>query len=367
MDEIDVSALQSGVILGGFAVSALLGVVMSWSRFCTMGALSDAVNIGDWTRMRMWLCAIGVAILGTQWLALTGWIDPQASIYTGTRLLWLSNLAGGALFGFGMVLASGCGAKTLLRIGTGSLKALVVFVVMGVFAYMTLRGLFAVIRVGWLEPIAIELPRGQDLPRLFSSSPEGARLARAVLATGLGGALLLTTFANRGFRTLPNIAGSVTVGLGVVAVWYLSGHLGFIAEDPDTLKPRFLGTNSGRMESLSFVGPSAFTLEWLMLWSDTSRTITLGIATALGMIAGAFLWSIATGRFRWEGFRDTQDTADHLIGAALMGVGGVTAMGCTIGQGITGLSMLALGALIAFGGIVAGAVAAFRLQAWRMA
>lgn len=365
MEEIDLTALRSGVIAGGFLVSALLGAVMSWSRFCTMGALSDAFNIGDWTRMRMWLFAIGVAMAGTQLLALAGIIDPKASIYTGPRLSWLSNLAGGALFGFGMVLASGCGAKTLLRIGAGSLKGLVVFVVMGVFAYMTLRGVFAVARVNALDPVSIELARGQDLPSVLSSTPEAARTLRAALGIGAGALLMLGALASRAFRSPANVLGSLTVGLGVVAVWSVSGYLGFVPEDPETLEPAFLATNSGRMESLSFVGPAAFTLEWLMLWSDTSRRITLGIASALGMISGALLWSIATRTFRWEGFRDTRDTADHLIGAALMGIGGVTAMGCTIGQGITGLSMLSLGALIAFGGIVAGAVAAFRFQSWR--
>lgn len=366
MEEIDLPALRSGVIAGAFLVSALLGAVMSWSRFCTMGALSDAFNIGDWTRMRMWLFAIGVAMTGTQLLALTGIIDPKASIYTGSRLLWLSNLVGGLLFGFGMVLASGCGAKTLLRIGAGSLKAVVVFVVMGVFAYMTLRGVFAVVRVNALDPVSIEFARGQDLPSALSSTQDGARTLRAVLGIGGGALLMLAALASRAFRSPANIVGSLAVGLGIVAVWWLSGHLGFVPEDPDTLKPVFLATNSGRMESLSFVGPAAFTLEWLMLWSDASRTITLGIASALGMIASAFVRSVATRDFRWEGFRDTRDTADHLIGSALMGIGGVTAMGCTIGQGITGLSMLSLGALIAFGGIVAGAWAAFRFQSWRM-
>ena len=365
MEEIDLTALRSGVIAGGFLISALLGAVMSWSRFCTMGALSDAFNIGDWTRMRMWLFAIGVAMAGTQLLALAGIIDPKASIYTGSRLSWLSNLAGGALFGFGMVLASGCGAKTLLRIGAGSLKGLVVFVVMGVFAYMTLRGVFAVARVNALDPVSIELARGQDLPSVLSSTPEAARALRVALGIGAGALLMLGALASRAFRSRASVLGSLTVGLGVVAVWSVSGYLGFVPEDPKTLEPAFLATNSGRMESLSFVGPAAFTLEWLMLWSDTSRRITLGIASALGMISGALLWSIATRTFRWEGFRDTRDTADHLIGAALMGIGGVTAMGCTIGQGITGLSMLSLGALIAFGGIVAGAAAAFRFQSWR--
>jgi uncharacterized membrane protein YedE/YeeE len=361
--DVDIPALGAAVVWGGFGIAFLLGVLMSWTRFCTMGALSDGINIGDWTRMRMWLLAIGVAVLGAQGLHAGGWIDLGKSIYTGPRLLWLSSLLGGAMFGFGMVLASGCGAKTLLRIGSGSLKALVVFLVMGLFATLTLKGLFAVPRVGLLEQVALELPRGQDLPRLLAGNATWPRLA---LGIGIGALLIVVALRDRAVRSPANLLGGVGVGLGVVAVWSLSGHVGYVAEDPDTLQERFIATNSGRMESLSFVGPAAFTLEWLMLWSDRSRVITLGIASALGVTAGAFAWSLATRSFRWEGFRDTRDTADHLAGAALMGVGGVTALGCTIGQGITGLSTLSLGSVLAFAGFAAGALAAFRYQTWRI-
>lgn len=366
MGEVDVAALGSAVVLGGFAVAFALGILMSRGRFCTMGALSDAFNIGDLTRLRTWGLAIGIAVAGTQLLAAAGLLDLGKTFYAAPRLSWLSNLAGGALFGFGMVLASGCGAKTLLRIGSGSLKGLVVFVVMGLFAYMTIKGLFAVPRAGLLDPVAIELPRGQDLPRLLSGSDDGVATLRLVLGLAIGALLAGTALRDPAVRSPVNLAGGVGVGLAVVATWYLSGHVGYVAEDPDTLQERFVATNSGRMESLSFVGPAAFTLDWLMLWSDRSRVITLGIATALGVAAGAFAWSLATRQFRWEGFRDTEDTANHLAGAALMGIGGVTAMGCTIGQGVSGLSTLSLGSLLAFAGIVGGAFAAFRFQLWRI-
>jgi uncharacterized protein len=127
-----------------------------------------------------------------------------------------------------------------------------------------------------------------------------------------------------------------------------------------------LRTNSGRMESLSFVAPVAYTIDYLMFFSDTSKVVTIGIAAVLGMITGSTAYALVAGQFRWEGFRDTEDTANHLVGAALMGFGGVTALGCTVGQGLSGVSTLAIGSFIAVAAIVAGAVLALKYQAWRL-
>jgi uncharacterized membrane protein YedE/YeeE len=367
--EADVVALRQWVIWGTFAIAFIVGLAMSRSNFCTMGAVSDIVNMGDWTRMRMWIGAIGVAVLGTQGLAWAGLIDLSRSIYTGTRLLWLSNAVGGLMFGFGMVLASGCGSKTLLRIGSGNLKSLVVFVVLGISAYMAMRGLFAVLRVASVDQVMLTLPQGQDLPRLLAGDDGAlARTLQAVLGVLIGGGLLAFAFASRAFREEPGAAtGAVVVGAGIVAVWFVSGHLGYLPEDPRTLEEAFVGTQSGRMESFSLVAPMAFTLELLMLWSDRNQVVTLGVASALGLVAGAFADALATRRFRWEGFQGVEDTANHLVGAILMGVGGVTAVGCTVGQGLTGISTLALGSVIALAGIIAGAYGGLRYQGWRVA
>jgi hypothetical protein len=367
MTPAEVTQLAHTVVALTFLISAVLGVVMSRTDFCTMGAVSDIVNLDDWTRMRMWLGAMGVAILGTQGLAAAGLIDPGRSLYAAPRLLWLSHLLGGLLFGFGMVLASGCGTKTLLRLGAGNLKSLVVFVVMGVFAYMSLRGLFAVWRVNSIDLVNLDLKAGQDLPRLIAASePQALRSVRLWLGLLSAGALIAFSLASASMRKPQPLLGALTVGLGITAVWYVSGHLGYIAEDPSTLEERFAGSQSGRPESLSFVAPAAYSLELLMLWSDQSKVLTLGIASVLGMTLGSTFYALATRRFRWEGFRGAEDTANHLIGAALMGIGGVCALGCTIGQGLSGISTLAIGSFITLAAIVGGAVAALRYQIWRV-
>lgn len=351
------SVISSSTILWlAFALGTVFGAVGNRTHFCAMGAIADVVGMGEWSRMRMWLLAIAVAVLGSAALHAGGQIDLGRSIYRTPNFLWLSHLAGGFSFGVGMVLASGCGAKTLIRIGGGNLKSLVVFIVLGLVAAITMHGVLGVFRVNILEKTALYLPGGQDLPALLVAVGMAPDAALTLCALMLGGGLLIFVFARRDFPTLDHLLGGLVVGLCVVAGWYVSGHLGYLAEDPNTLQDAFIATNSGRMESLSFVAPQAYALELLMLWSDSSRKLSFGIAAALGVIVGSLAWSLRSRSFRWEGFRDIEDTVGHLLGAALMGFGGVVAMGCTIGQGVTGLSTLAAGSILTFFSIIAGAV-----------
>ncbi|MCE1182843.1 MAG: YeeE/YedE family protein [Rhodocyclales bacterium] len=362
----EASISTAPVLWGAFAAAFIFGAIGQKTHFCTMGAVSDIVNMEDWSRMRMWLLAIGIAILGAGGLHAAGLIDLGKSIYRTPSFIWLSYLVGGGCFGIGMVLASGCGSKTLIRIGGGNLKSVVVFLVVAVVAYMTMRGVLGVFRVNFLDKAAINLAGGQDIPALLTAAGLEAKTAFWLAVLGIGGGLTAFALIKKDFWTLDNLLGGLGTGLMVVAAWYVSGHLGYLAEHPDTLEEAFLATNSGRMESLTFVAPQAYTLELLMLWSDSSRTMTFAIATVMGVIAGSFAWSLVTKSFRWEGFSSIEDTASHLIGAALMGFGGVTAMGCTVGQGITGFSTLALGSIVTFLAINAAAVATLKFQYWRL-
>jgi len=347
------------VIGGAFLLAFVFGAVGNKTRFCTMGAVSDWVNMGDLGRMRMWLLAIAVALLGSSALHLAGAIDLGKSIYPAPAFTWLSYIVGGFLFGVGMTLGSGCGSKTLIRIGAGNLKSVIVYVFLGIAAYMTLKGLLGAFRVEVLEKATVSLPQGQDLPALLGVN-------RAILAALIGGALIVFVYWSKEFRSsFDYTLGGVVTGLVVVGGWYVSGVIGHVAEDPQTLQEAFVRTNTGRMESFSFVSPLAYTLEYLMFWTDKSRVITYGIASAAGVIAGSAAYALATKTFRWEGFRDAEDTANHIVGGMLMGFGGITALGCTIGQGITGFSTLALGSIITFVCIVAGSAATMKYQYWR--
>lgn len=366
--EADPAKLAPLVTGGAFLLAFVFGAVGNKTNFCTMGAVSDWLNMGDRNRMRMWLLAIGVAILGAQGLQLAGLIDLSKSIYPGPNFTWLSYVVGGFLFGVGMTLGSGCGSKTLIRIGAGNLKSVVVFLVAGIAAYMTLRGILGAFRVGVLEKASVTLSTGQDLPSLFAAM---GGLPRPALSAGLaalvGGGLVAYAYASREFRAnLDHSLGGIVTGLVVVGGWYVSGNLGYVAEDPNTLQEAFVATNTGRMEAFSFVAPLAWTLDYLMFWTDKSKVITFGIASAAGVIAGSATYAVAAGKFRWEGFRNAEDTGMHILGGALMGFGGVTALGCTIGQGISGTSTLALGSFLTLAAIIAGSVATMKWQYWRI-
>ncbi len=345
----DISTIESTVVLLGLGVGLVLGWISRFSNFCTVGAISDWYASGDQSRFRMWILAIATAIIGTQALILGDLIAINDSFYTNQPLYWLSYLLGGLMFGFGMVLASGCGGRNLVRIGGGSLKAIVVFLVMAIFAYMTMRGIFGVIRAASIEKVAISVGGRQDLPSLLAQP-------RALVSALIALAMLTYVFMGKELRRQPRlIAGGLTIGGLVVAGWWVTGHIGFIAEDPNTLEPRFLATNTRGVESLTFVAPLAYWLDLLMFWSDKSRGLTFSIATVTGVVLGALIHALSSKTFRWEGFVDRADLARHMIGGAMMGVGGVVAFGCTIGQGITGVSLLALGSFMVMAAIVAGA------------
>lgn len=367
MQEVDVVALGHQVLWATFALSLAFGLIAQKTHFCTMGAVGDILNIGDWSRMRMWALAIGVAMLGFNGMVAAAWIDPVRTFYTQPRVPVLSLALGGLMFGVGMVLASGCGSKTLVRIGGGNLKSLVVFAVMAIAALTAIRGAFGVARVQWLDPVSFTLPGGQHLSAVLSSAV-GISPAQGALWAGLvlGGGLVLWSLLKPEGRSADVLLGGMGIGALTAALWWVSGVLGFVPEHPETLEAVVLATNSKAMESFTFVGPVGYAVDWLTYFSDKSKVLTLGIVTVPGVILGAWLAAWRSGTFRWESFRGTEDLVNHLVGAVLMGLGGVTAMGCTIGQGLSGVSTLALGSFIALVFIMVGAVIGLKWQMWRI-
>lgn len=350
----EILSTKAIVAIGGALVGLFFGFVVERTNFCTMGAISDATAFGDFKRVRAWALAVAVAIVGTQALHLAGLVDLQKSIYLGSSIGWLGGIIGGLLFGFGMTLAGGCASRNLVRFGAGDLRALVVLIVLGIFAYMTLRGLTAPPRVA-LENATNIAVTAQGIPDLLAKGfGASATTVRGVVSVIVVLALLAYCFKDADFRGSPlHIFSGVGVGIAVIAGWYATGVLG-----ADEFEPT-------RPASLTYTAPVGNALVYLMTF--TGSTIDFGIASVGGAIVGAYLSAILRKSFSVLAFADRGDLLRSLTGAAMMGVGGVMALGCTIGQGLTGISTLSLGSLISLIALVVGGIAGIKYLESRLA
>jgi hypothetical protein len=311
-----------------------------------MGSLSDIHNFGDYRRFRAWILAAATALVGAQLLHMTGVVALEQSMYLAPRLNWVGNVGGGLVFGVGMVLAGGCPSRNLARAGGGDLRALLTMVVLGLFSYMTIAGLIAPFRAALDNATALSLgfAQTQGIGDLLASLSGAPRRSTAFLAATLVAALgLAFCFGDRRFRTSPvHVASGLAVGAAVVAGWAVTG----LAYDD-------MATRPVPPVSLTYIRPLGDTLQWLSLITAGPMP-GFGVASVGGTLAGACAAALAMGRFRLTTFADVDDTVRNLTGAAMMGIGGVMALGCTVGQAVTGISTLALGSLLSFGAIVAG-------------
>jgi hypothetical protein len=339
--------------LGGLAIGFVFGFVVYRTNFCTMGSISDFMSFGDYRRFRAWLLAAAVALVGTQWLALTGTIPLAKSMYLSPTLNWFGNIVGGLMFGFGMVFAGGCASRNLARVGGGDLRALLTLIVMGLFAYMAIGGLLGPVRAAIEQWTAISLADLGGLKIATQSIGDvagaatrlGSQSGNALMTVLIAGGVLLYCFRDESFRTSPlHIFAGIAVGLCAVAGWALTG-LAFddMADKPTT------------PISLTYVRPTADSIEWLQRFT-AGRMPGFGVTTVFGAIVGAFVAALSMGRFQLTSFSGVGDTKRSLFGAMLMGIGGVMALGCTVGQAITGVSTLAIGSFLTFAAIVIGGI-----------
>ena len=342
------------VSLLGFLGALVFGVIANKTHFCIMGSISDWINMGSRVRFRAWMLSIGIAILGSQAMVQLGWVDLDGTMYRSATFGLASFLIGGLLFGIGMTLGAGCGQRTLVRVGGGNLKSLVVLIVMAITAYTTLRGLLAPVRIDVFGPLAIDLEaqgitnQGIEtiLAHLIGVSAQWMTIA-VTLVLGIG--TVWYAVKDKDFRaSVDNILAGITIGVLVVGAWYVTGVIG-----NDDFEPV-------PVEALTFIAPTGNTVNYLMTW--TGAEINFGIAVVLGMIVGSFLYAISSGNFRVEAFASRADMRNHLIAGVLMGFGGVLSFGCTIGQGVSGMSTLALGSLVALLSIMFGSALTMKVQ-----
>ena len=334
------------VTLSGLVIGLVYGSVGLLSGFCLMSGMRGWLAEGDGRLIRTYALAIGVAVAVTQLLVASGFVDISKSIYLQPSFSVPVMFFGGLLFGYGMVLSNGCGSRALVLLGRGNLRSFVVVVVLAIFAQMTLKGLIAPPRIAMVAA-SQTTTTANAVPALLAGAGLSATAARMLAASIISAALIIFALAHPAFRRSPGqIAAGLVVGLLVAAGWFATGYLG--ADD----------FNPTPVTSLTFIAPIADALQYVML--STGSTLNFGIVTVFGVFAGSLLTALATGRFHLEGYQSPRHMLRSAGGAALMGAGGVLAFGCSVGQGLTGFSTLALASLIAFAGILLGTAVGLR-------
>jgi len=367
------------ILLYGFIIAVIMGAVVNKTNFCTMGAVSDMVNMGDMSRMRSWLLAIVVALIGLTSIEYLGLVDLDSlenrqlrPPYRMANFDWFRYILGGTMFGIGMTLASGCGNKTLVRIGGGNIKSVFVLIIASTFAYlMQFTSFYEVVFYNWLNPMMVDLSL-MDLPRQdlgtiaqvttgLGSAIELRLVFGLMIATGL----LIYIFKSKDFRSsFDNIFGGLVVGLSVTAAWFVTGGekgIEWLEEVEMMDEPPFgVGT-----QAFSFTNPMA-DLANLVVNMGQLNFVTFGLMALAGVIFGSFLYSVLFRKFRIEWFNSIGDFGNHAVGAALMGIGGILALGCTIGQGVSGVSTLAVGSFMAFFSLIFGCALTMKIQYYKM-
>lgn len=372
--------LYTQYLIWAFVLALVFGAIANRAHFCTMGAVSDWVNIGDLNRMRCWMLAIATAVVGVGLLEYLDVVDMSLTTsnetsnppYRAANFVWLRHLLGGLMFGVGMTLGSGCGNKNLVRLGEGSMKALVVLVVMGIATWFMLFTNFSYFGfLQWMTPLGIDFSlqgiASQDVAAvLFGlSNVEWSNAHRLVIALLVALPLLFWALRASDFRAnLELVTAGLVIGLLIVIAWWVTAgprgrelleELAFMDQ-----RPFFAGA-----QSFTFIGPTGHAVQYLKQ-GFSSLFLTFGLATVAGVAVGSFLYTLLFRKVRIEWFVSWDDFFRHLAGGLLMGVGGVLALGCTIGQGITGVSTLALGSLVTIVSIIAGSAATMKFQYYLM-
>jgi hypothetical protein len=327
--------------LVGLAGGLVLGLAARLGDFCTLGALESAVYGRDQKRLRLWGVVLATAILATQAGAMAGWVDLGGTFYHAIQWNALGSVVGGLVFGYGMALAGNCGFGALVRFGGGDLRSLVVVIVMGIFGFVALSGPLAPLRVMLFPQPDATGPQGivHDLGQLG--------LPPAVVIVAIAGAFLSWGLSHAGLRQSPRqIAWGVAAGLAVA--WCFVGTTYLATES--------LGEVT--VEGPSFTAPVGRTLIFLM--TSTAGGITFSVGSVVGVMVGSLIGSTIRGLFRWEACEDPRELGRQVGGAALMGIGGVVAMGCSVGQGVTAFATLAWSGPVTIAAIAAGAALGLR-------
>jgi uncharacterized membrane protein YedE/YeeE len=344
---LDLMSEASLVALTGLFGGVLLGLAARMGRFCTLGAIEDLYYGESSLRFRMWGIAIGGSIIGTYGLSALGLLDLEQTLYLSRGWNPVASIFGGLLFGYGMALAGNCGYGALARVGGGDLRSLMIVLVMGIAAYVTLGGPLSSLRLtlfGDVLPV-VETPSfPHRIAEFTGTSP-------ALIGIAIGVLILIATLTSRSLRRAPSyILWGAVAGLAVVTGWagtqWVATH----------------GYDATAIVSHTFSAPIGETLLYTM--TSSGNTVSFGTGSVFGVIIGAFIGCLIKGQFRWEACDDPRELRRQILGAALMGAGAVIAVGCSVGQGLSAFSVLALSAPVTLLCIVLGAALGLRQLIW---
>ena len=339
MGSIPMEALSALIGLGG---GVILGLAARLGDFCTLGALESAAYGADQRRMRLWGIVLGIAIAGAFLAEMAGLADLGATFYLSLEWNPLASVLGGLLFGYGMAMAGNCGFGALVRFGGGDLRSLVVVVVMGIFAFATLSGPLAPLRTRLFEQL--ETPEPQGIAHWLAAQ---TGLAPVTFALPIAAALVIWALAHGPLRRDGRrIAWGVAAGLAIV--FCLVGTTAVYRESFGAVG----------VEAPSFTAPLGRTILYFM--TSTAGGITFSVGLVAGVLAGAFSGALIRGMFRWEACEDPRELGRQVSGAAMRGLGGTVAIGCSIGQGVSAMSVLAFSAPVTLAAIVVGGLVGLR-------
>ena len=385
-------AAQSFFLWSTFVIAVILGAVVNKTNFCTMGAVSDLVNMGDAGRLRAWILAATVALIGVMILESLGRVDLSSTLppYRGSEFQWGRYILGGFLFGVGMTFGSGCGNKTLIRIGGGNIKSIFVFAMIAIVAYYMVDPYkelpatwYQLYFAPWLGAASISLDTPQDLGSITGNWFNVSAMTMRLVIGGLIALIALRyIFRDAEFRkSKDNVMSGIVIGLIVMLAWYFTSTTSVATDDGNVSLTQFYGewdmnmdSEAGKpkngstnlqAQSFTFISPIGQIYGYVGS-SLSSAFLTFGVVSVLGVIFGSLLWSLITRSFRLEWFNSFKDFYMHILGGVLMGFGGVLGLGCTVGQGITGVSTLALGSFMVFASIVFGSALTMKIQYYQM-
>lgn len=335
---LDLLSEPVAVLLIGAGGGLLLGLAARLGRLCTLGMIEDVHYGGDFGRMWMWLTALGTALVVNFGAEAAGLIDLSATVHLSHAYPILGAVVGGLLFGYGMAQAGNCGYGVLARLGGGDMRALLIAIVMGVTASAAIFGVLAGLRPAFF-PIA---PAGEAVPGLAHWLEGATGLPRSMFGIAAGGLALGLSirFQTRGLR-LRRVFWGIVAGLAIS-----SGFLG-------TAWVAAQGFEPWPVSSHNFTAPIGETLHYAMFSSALAPKF--GIGSVIGVVLGAALGSLLTDGFRWEACDDPRELRRQMAGAVAMGLGAVLAAGCSVGQGLTALSLLSVTAPIVAASIWVGA------------